>query len=100
MMHEDILAGVLGDKAKPFFIVEPLDFATGHNLLLIFERPKMKKDTAASAMPVVDFKNRSLPQVETQNKKKLSSCQAKLKCRIFSNCSSFMRNSGRARRDL
>src|SRR5207244_8851917 len=37
VMHEDILAGILGDEAKPFLIVEPLDFTTGHNLLLFSE---------------------------------------------------------------
>ena len=34
VMHEDILARILGDETKPLLIVEPLDFATGHNLLL------------------------------------------------------------------
>ena len=32
MMHKDVLPGILGDEPKPFFIIEPLDFATGHNL--------------------------------------------------------------------
>jgi hypothetical protein len=31
VMHEYVLPGILGDKAKPFFVVEPLDFATSHN---------------------------------------------------------------------
>jgi hypothetical protein len=31
MMHKDVLPGTLGDEPKPFFIIEPLDFATGHN---------------------------------------------------------------------
>jgi hypothetical protein len=31
VMHENVLTRILGDKAKPFFVVEPLDFATGHN---------------------------------------------------------------------
>ena len=34
VMYEYILTGLLGDETKPLFIVEPLDFATGHNLLL------------------------------------------------------------------
>ena len=34
MMHKHVLPGILGDEPKPFFIIEPLDFATGHNLLL------------------------------------------------------------------
>ena len=37
VMNKHILAGFLGDEAKPFLIVEPLDFATGHNLLLFSE---------------------------------------------------------------
>jgi len=40
VMHENILAGILGDEAKPFFIIEPLDFTTGHNLLLFSEAKK------------------------------------------------------------
>ena len=31
MMHKHILPGTLGDEPEPFFIVEPLDFAAGHN---------------------------------------------------------------------
>ena len=31
VMHEYVLPGILGDEAKPFFIVEPFDFATSHN---------------------------------------------------------------------
>jgi hypothetical protein len=31
MMHKYILPGTLGNEAKPFFIIEPLDFAAGHN---------------------------------------------------------------------
>jgi hypothetical protein len=30
VMHKYVLTGILGDEAKPFFIIEPLDFATGH----------------------------------------------------------------------
>ena len=44
VMNEHILAGLLGDEAKPLFIVEPLDFTTGHNLLLFSEVQK-KEDT-------------------------------------------------------
>jgi hypothetical protein len=36
VMHEDVLPGTLGDKPKPFFVVEPLHFATSHSQLLIF----------------------------------------------------------------
>src|SRR5437016_5378107 len=43
VMHEYILAGFLGDEAKPFLVVEPLDFTTGHNLLLLLRGEK--KDT-------------------------------------------------------
>jgi hypothetical protein len=42
-MHENVLTGILGDKAKPFFVVEPLDFATGHNELLTFRGPPQKQ---------------------------------------------------------
>jgi len=35
VVHEDILAGILGDEAEPFFVVEPLDFAAGHISLLM-----------------------------------------------------------------
>jgi hypothetical protein len=30
VMHKDVLAGILGDETEALFIVEPLDFATGH----------------------------------------------------------------------
>lgn len=30
VMHEHILAGFLGNKAKPLFIIEPLNFTTCH----------------------------------------------------------------------
>jgi hypothetical protein len=44
VVHKNILTGILGDKAKPFFIVEPLNFATGHNELLNFRgTPEIKK---------------------------------------------------------
>jgi hypothetical protein len=36
VVYKNILPGILGDKAKPFFVVEPLNFATGHNELLNF----------------------------------------------------------------
>jgi hypothetical protein len=35
VMHEDVLAGILGDEPKPFSIVKPLHFAAGHKQLLI-----------------------------------------------------------------
>jgi hypothetical protein len=31
MMHEHVLAGVLGDKPEAFFVVKPLHFAACHN---------------------------------------------------------------------
>jgi hypothetical protein len=31
MVYEHVLAGILRNKPKPLFIVEPLHFATGHN---------------------------------------------------------------------
>jgi hypothetical protein len=34
MMDKHIFARFLGDETKAFFIVEPLDFAAGHMLLL------------------------------------------------------------------
>jgi hypothetical protein len=40
MVNEYILTGFLGDEAKPLLIVEPLDFTTGHNLLLFLEAQK------------------------------------------------------------
>jgi hypothetical protein len=36
VMHEDVLAGPLGDKAEPFFVIEPLYFAASHIQLLTF----------------------------------------------------------------
>jgi len=36
VMHKDVLARTLGDKAKPFFVIEPLYFATSHIQLLTF----------------------------------------------------------------
>ena len=40
VMNEHILAGLLGNETKTFFVVEPLDFTTGHNLLLFSEAKK------------------------------------------------------------
>src|SRR2546425_887411 len=37
VMNEHILAGLLGNETKAFFIVEPLDFTTGHNFFLVAE---------------------------------------------------------------
>jgi len=31
VMHENVLTGTLGDEAEPFLVIEPLDFAAGHN---------------------------------------------------------------------
>jgi hypothetical protein len=36
VMHENVLAGTLGDKAKPFLVIEPLYFAASHIQLLTF----------------------------------------------------------------
>jgi hypothetical protein len=54
VMHEDVLAGALGDKAKPFFVIEPLYFATSHIQLLTFLRLplKIKTDTAGKQLNV------------------------------------------------
>jgi hypothetical protein len=30
VMHEYVLPGIIGDKAKPFFVIEPLNFTTCH----------------------------------------------------------------------
>jgi hypothetical protein len=69
VMHENVLSCILGDEAKPFFIVEPLDFATGHNELLTFDfsrpAPKRKKDTTEnSAVPksLFHFSKTLMPQ--------------------------------------
>jgi len=59
-MHENVLTGIVGDKAKPFFVVEPLDFATGHNELLTFRGPLQKqKDTTEFSRAKITFKKRS-----------------------------------------
>jgi hypothetical protein len=34
-MNEHVLTGILCDKAKPLFVIEPLNFATGHSSLLV-----------------------------------------------------------------
>ena len=44
VMNEHILAGILGNETKSFLVVEPLDFATGHNFFLVAET-QIKKDT-------------------------------------------------------
>jgi hypothetical protein len=36
VMHKDVLARTLGDKAEPFLVIEPLYFATSHIQLLTF----------------------------------------------------------------
>jgi hypothetical protein len=36
VMHKDVLARTLGYKAEPFFVIEPLYFATSHIQLLTF----------------------------------------------------------------
>ena len=51
VMNEYILTGFLGDETKPLFIIEPLYFATRHNLLLIFLGAK--KDTRWPQPPCV-----------------------------------------------
>ena len=43
VMNEHILAGILGNETKTFFVVEPLDFATGHNFFLVAEA-QIKKE--------------------------------------------------------
>src|SRR6267143_6944762 len=50
-MHENILPGILSDETKPFFVVEPFDFAAGHIFLLMVLEcadPKKRKDTGCS----------------------------------------------------
>jgi len=42
VMNEHILAGILRNETKTFFVVEPLDFTTGHNIFLVAEA-QMKK---------------------------------------------------------
>ena len=37
VVNEHILSGILGDETKTFFVVEPLDFTTGHNFFLVAE---------------------------------------------------------------
>ena len=37
VVNEHILAGILGNETKTFFVVEPLDFTTGHNFFLVAE---------------------------------------------------------------
>ena len=44
VVNEHILAGILGNETKTFFVVEPLDFTTGHNFFLVAET-QIKKDT-------------------------------------------------------
>jgi hypothetical protein len=34
-MHEDVLTGLRSNEAEPFFIVEPLNLATGHTYSLL-----------------------------------------------------------------
>jgi hypothetical protein len=55
-VDEDVLAGILRNKAKPFLVVEPLYFATGHILSTLLRLatpgPKTKNDTTVhSAVP-------------------------------------------------
>jgi hypothetical protein len=35
VMYENVLPGTLGDEPKPFFVVEPLNFAASHNIKLL-----------------------------------------------------------------
>jgi hypothetical protein len=44
VMNEHILAGFLCNKTKTLLVVEPLDFAAGHNSFLVAET-QIKKDT-------------------------------------------------------
>ena len=37
VMNKHILAGLLGNETKAFFVVEPLDFTTGHIFFLVAE---------------------------------------------------------------
>jgi len=57
VMHKDVLAGTLGYKAEPFFVIEPLYFATSHSQLLTFLRLplKIKTDTAGKQLMSVNY---------------------------------------------
>jgi len=57
VMHKDVLAGTLGDKAKPFFVVEPLYFATSHiQLLTVLRLPlKIKTDTTGKQLMSANY---------------------------------------------
>jgi hypothetical protein len=52
MMHKDVLPCVLRDKAKPFFIIEPLYFTTGHNFSSVIETrgTEIKKHNCTSVV--------------------------------------------------
>jgi hypothetical protein len=43
VMNEHILAGFLGYETESFFVVEPLDFAAGHNIYLVAETQIKKR---------------------------------------------------------
>jgi hypothetical protein len=47
VMHENVLAGTLGDEPEPFFVVKPLNFAASHNKTpeLLRCLSESKKDT-------------------------------------------------------
>jgi hypothetical protein len=47
VVYKYILSRVLDNEAEPFFIVEPLDFATCHSCSVpeLRGRPKVKNDT-------------------------------------------------------
>jgi hypothetical protein len=64
-MHKDVLARTLGDKAKPFFVIEPLYFATSHIQLLTFLRLplKIKTDTTGKQLMSANyFRKQFMPQ--------------------------------------
>jgi hypothetical protein len=42
VMHKNVLPGTLADEPEPLFIVEPFDFAAGHNDSLICEAVSKK----------------------------------------------------------
>jgi len=69
VMHENVLAGTLGDKAKPFLVIEPLYFATSHIQLLTFLRSplKIKTDTTGKQLMSANyFQKRFMPQFDAR----------------------------------
>lgn len=59
-MHEYVLPGIIGDKAKPLFVIEPLNFTTCHIIspegcLMLFRKSWLEQTLPSMSMAYWDL---------------------------------------------